>query len=201
MQNVERIWEIKSNRLCVSEFSVRAIFEDNHNWDVFYYCEREKIRDVEVNEVRKMLSCKDSSRGFFVYFCPHCGEHRTVHFGCNSRICSNCGKNYTDKWARSLSKSMFDVPHRHVVLSVPDVLWPIIREHRELYKVYMDAAIQAINDTLSYCLRKDVIAKLYGGDVTRKRKLLEKQKKGKKKMKGMGKVKIPQEAFLEVLKK
>ena len=53
---------------------------------------------------------------------------------------------------------MFDVPYRHVVLSVPDVLWPIIREHRELYKVYMDAAIQAINDTLSYYLRKDVIA-------------------------------------------
>lgn len=104
-----------------------------------------------------MLSCKEDERGSMVYYCSHCNEYHFCYFGCNSRLCSSCGKRHADNWADNLAKQTFDVPHKHFTMTLPDLLWGLIRDDRSSLKVLMDCAIQTIKEFYEDSFGKGIV--------------------------------------------
>lgn len=135
--------------------TLNNIFSDNHNWDVYKYKHRGELRDVEIEEVEKMLTCGE--KGYRMYHCPRCGEVKTIVFGCNSRVCTHCGKKFTDKWAEKIARQTFDVKHRHVILTIPEQLRHYFEEDRSLQRIMMDCSIKVISYVLEMKLRKKAV--------------------------------------------
>ena len=139
--------------------SVKLIFEEN--WED--YLKTHSPREIEIKEVEKMLSCKDESRGCFVCYCKKCNEYHFERFGCNSRLCSNCGKRHTDQWANRLANKIAkNIVHRHLVFTLPKELRLIIKEDRELQKVISDSAYRTIRKVFSKIKRKDIMPGVIG---------------------------------------
>jgi len=146
IQEIKEVIEFK-------DFSVKLIFE-NH-WED--YLKTNKVREVELKEVEKMLSCRGLQKGCFVYSCNNCGKNLIVPFGCNSRLCSCCGKRHTDKWAERLMKKIIKgLTYRHLTFSMPDILWGYIKENRSLQKIIMDMASLTIKEMFSEAIGFEV---------------------------------------------
>lgn len=130
--------------------SIKAIFSD---WWYIIFTELSsrysKLHwDSIVENVEKMIGCGDPSNGYAEYVCPKCGNKKQVPFTCKSRFCTSCGKIYIDKWVEKTVRNIFDVPHRHLIFTIPQELREIIFNNRMLIKVMMDCASQAALEVL-----------------------------------------------------
>ncbi len=101
-----------------------------------------------MESVEKMLSCRESSNGYAEFICMHCGVKKKRPFTCKGRFCTSCGKKYTDEWVRRTVDELIDVPHRHLVFTIPEELREIFFWHRSLLKVMMDCAAKTALEVL-----------------------------------------------------
>ena len=118
------------------------------------------LREVEIEEVEKMLSCKQKC---FVCYCRKCNSYEIAPLGCNSRLCSCCGKRYTDQWAeRLVCKVARSIVHRHFTFSLPVELREPIKQNRKLQKVISDSAFAAIKKMFSHSLKGNITPGVIG---------------------------------------
>jgi hypothetical protein len=131
-----------------SQWTFKAIVKDKDNWAAYQTAYADQVTPHQIAEVEKMLGCGDPANGYATYICLKCGETKQVCFSCKSRVCSACGKVHADEWAAQMSSRMFNVTHRHITFTVPDVLWPILERYPAGRKVLYGAAHRTLRKVL-----------------------------------------------------
>lgn len=79
--------------------------------------------DFIKDSIEKVQTCCDLAHAKAIFICPICGEKDYRPISCKSKFCSSCGKLYAEKWALKLSQDLIDKEHRHIIFTIPDILW------------------------------------------------------------------------------
>ena len=129
-------------------YTLKQIFEDQDNWSKFIAQYDHRLRPVILKEVDKMLSCRDPLRsGYHKYTCPtHPDVEVVVPHTCKSRFCSSCGKLAVDNWIASSMPRFLDVPHHHLVFTIPAQLRNIFLYDRSLLNLLFTASSRTVLD-------------------------------------------------------
>jgi hypothetical protein len=104
----------------------------NMHWD--QYCEHpsEFIEPEQYKAVNAIRVCRTAALGIDYYACPDCGEISEVRHNCNNRFCPTCSWLDTIKWSETIKSQMLDIPHRHVVFTLPHQLIPLFNRNKKL---------------------------------------------------------------------
>lgn len=127
------------------KFTLKDIFKEH--WDGFYEKYKHRIiRTSIVKNVESLIACRDFANGYQFYSCPNCENFHIVAFTCKSRFCPSCGKKYSDARAKAISEICIDVPHRHMVFTIPSEVRNLFQINRDL----IDDLFAAVDQTFKY---------------------------------------------------
>jgi len=140
-----------------TKIRIKDIF--NSAWDDFLiYAKKEKydIREVIFEEVDRIMKCGSLSEGYYTYVCKDCDTVHYCPFHCHSRFCPSCGVNAILKKTDDILQKMVNVPHRHLVFTIPEELRKTFQRKR---KVCINILFESINDTIKYIIRQGTTKK------------------------------------------
>lgn len=128
-----------------SRYTIKQILQDN--WDSFYEKHKSLIRSVVIENVKKVMACGNKDiLGYNTYVCPECQKKVFVAHTCKSRFCNSCGKVKNDEWIEKAQTRLFNIPHKHLVFSIPWEIRLLFLENRHLLSLLHKSCGQAISD-------------------------------------------------------
>ena len=120
----------------------QIFFDENKNWESFIKLHPKNIREIVLEEVEKFRLCGEEESGFSLFACDVCGEIKVVPHRCKGRFCSVCATGYMQEWSKKTAENMYNMPHRHIMFTMPEELWEIFLKRRDLLKNLMDLAAE-----------------------------------------------------------
>jgi hypothetical protein len=140
-----------------------ADFFDSH-WDEYVKSPKEYIQPEQYKAVNAIRTCRTAALGVDVYACPGCGDITEVYHSCKNRFCPTCGWQDTVKWSERLKNQMFNLPHRHVVFTLPHSLNQLTKDNgKHLLNILMRTTADTLKDWImhKYGLKIGVITVLH----------------------------------------
>lgn len=132
------------------KLSFESILKKDNNWILFKELYKNELPDNVIHETEKMLKCCTPECGFATFLCLYCGTYENIPFSCKSKLCSRCGKKYTDIWSQILSEKLLNCEHRHMVMTISDKLWPFFIYNPKLQKILLSTVADNIYKTFSH---------------------------------------------------
>lgn len=120
-------------------------------WDSYCQDPKHFIQPEQYKAVQAIRTCRTAALGIDIYSCPHCGDTTEVYHNCRNRFCPTCSWSDTVRWADKIKRNMLNIPHRHVVFTVPHALIPLIKRNEfTLLNMQMQVSAETLKEWMQY---------------------------------------------------